>query len=175
MPVLALPTGRSFAVAVAFALVLVLVLVLVLSLVLRALLRQIEKRYKAKDAKRMRRAAASDKISLKQGTGFLWGCVCVVAIATHVREVRCLQRGRKTICHDIPSAPGLSSLTQRHRRVSVPTPVPTLVPVSAAAALHLRFTFRIRAGEEKRKIFEMRKKKERELFHSSPPWEFFLP
>lgn len=69
MPVLALPTGRSFAVAVAFALV--LVLLLVLSLVLRSLLRQIEKRYKAKDAKRMRRAAASDKISLKQGTGFL--------------------------------------------------------------------------------------------------------
>lgn len=71
MPVLALPTGRSFAVAVAVAFALVLVLVLVLSLVLRSLLRQIEKIYKAKDAKRMRRAAASDKISLNQGTGFL--------------------------------------------------------------------------------------------------------
>lgn len=107
----------------------------------------------------MRRAAASDKISLKQDTDSLWGCVCcAVAIATHVREVRRLQRGRKTICHDIPSAPGLSSLTQRHQRA--PVPIPALVPVLCFCCTASQIYFSNENWKKKkRKIFEVRKKK----------------
>lgn len=107
---------------------------------------------------------------------------CAVAIATHVREVRRLQRGRKTICHDIPSAPGLSSLTQRHQRA--PVPIPALVPVLCfcCTASQIYFSNEKWKKKKKRKIFEVRKKKViasigRELFPLSAPlpWVFLLP
>lgn len=107
---------------------------------------------------------------------------CAVAIATHVREVRRLQRGRKTICHDIPSAPGLSSLTQRHQRA--PVPIPALGPVLCfcCTASQIYFSNENWKKKKKERFLKCAKKKViasigRELFPLSAPlpWVFLLP